>query len=239
MIKFITIGMTVFAMALGFPDVHSSESISKGELSDGFQLSDSEKKGIEEFLQSIKTSDTFELSKVLDAALDGNEIAMYIAGQCSLSGTGTSINRKVANQQFKMAASLGYPPALFEVSQIYANENRDPLLALVYLNLTISSGHKEYRNLYFQQTDLLAKVAGKSVVDQIEKIALQKIIKISEIQKKSQQNKNTYKPATKLLGKEITSEDCIYNEKYWKPFFVSEEAYNQFFGKNETGNSNE
>ncbi len=239
MFKFIVIGMTLFAVAFGFPNVHSSESTSKSELSDEFQLSDSEKKGIKEFLQSIKTSDTFEFNKILDTALDGNEIAMYIAGQCSLLGTGTSINRKVANQQFKMSASLGYPPALFEVSQMYANENRDPLLALVYLNLTISLGHKEYRNLYFQQTDLLSKVAGKSVVDQIENISLQKIIKLSEIQKGLEQSKNTYKPAIKLLSKNITSEDCIYNEKFWKPFFVSEEAYNQFFGKNEGRNSNE
>lgn len=231
--------MTLFAVAFRFPNVHSSESISKSDLSDGFQLSNSEKKDVEKFLQSIKTSDEFELNKILDAALDGNEVAMYIAGQCSLSGTGTSINRKAANQQFKMAASLGYPPALFEVSQMYANENQDPLLALVYLNLTISSGHKEYRDLYFQQTDLLSKIAGKSVVDEIEKISLQKMIQLSEIQREFKQYKNTYKPAIKLLSKNITSEDHIFNEKYWRQFFVSQEAYDQFFGKNEARNSNE
>lgn len=239
MLKIIVIGMSIFAMVFGFPNVHSSESISKSDLSDGFQLSDSEKKGVEEFLQSIKTSGTFEFNKVLNAALDGNEIAMYITGQCSLMGTGTSINRKAANQQFKMAASLGYPPALFEIFQMYANENQDPLLALVYLNLTISSGHKEYRNFYFKQTDLLSKIAGKSVVDEIEKISLQKTIQLSEIQKEFQQRKNTYKPAIKLLSKNITSEDRFYDEKYWKQFFVSEEAYNQFFGKNEPVTSNE
>jgi len=129
---------------------------------------------VEEFLNSIRSSDSFELGKVLDAAHDGNAIAMYIVGQCSLSGTGTSINRNVASQQFRMAASLGYPPALFEVSQMYANENQDPLLALVYLNLTISFGHKEYRDFYYQQTELLSKVAGKRLVQEIEKIALEK-----------------------------------------------------------------
>lgn len=238
MFKLIAIGMTVFAMALGSSTVHSSES-PKSDLSDGFQLSNTEKKGLEEFLQSVQTSDTFELSKVLDAALDGDEIAMYIAGQCSLSGTGTSINRKAANQQFKMAASLGYPPALFEVSQMYANENLDPFLALVYLNLTISAGHKEYRNFYFQQTDLLSKISGKSVVDEIEKISIQKIIKLAAIKNELKNRKNTYKSGIELVSKNITSEDHLYNEKYWKQFFVSEDAYNQFFGKTEAVNSNE
>lgn len=239
MFKFITIGMAVCTIVFGFSNVYSSETSTNNDAIAEFELSDSEKRDVEEFLSSIKTSDSFELGKILDASHEGNAIAMYIAGQCSLSGTGTSINRNVANQQFKMAASLGYPPALFEVTQMYANENQDPLLALVYLNLTISFGHKEYRDLYYQQTEMLSKVAGKKVVQEIEKIALEKTIKISKTQKEIKNHKNTYKPSLALIGNNVTSDDRVYSEKYWKQFFDSQESWERFFGIDKDGIVNE
>lgn len=239
MFKFITIGMTLCAITFGFSNVYPSETSSKNDVIAEFELSDSEKRDVEEFLNSIRSSDSFELGKVLDAAHDGNAIAMYIVGQCSLSGTGTSINRNVASQQFNMAASLGSPPALFEVSQMYANENQDPLLALVYLNLTISFGHKEYRDLYYQQTELLSKVAGKKLVQEIEKIALEKTIKISKMQNEIKNHKNTYKPALALISNNITSDDRAYGERYWKQFFESQGSWEQFFGIDKDRKTNE
>ena len=238
MFKFITIGMAMCAMTFGFSNASASE-LSKNDLLDGLQLSDSEKQDVDEFLLTIKNSGSFDLGKVLDAAHDGNPIALYIVGQCSLSGTGTAINRSVANQNFKMAASLGYSPALFEVFQMYANENHDPLLALVYLNLTISFGHKEYRDFYYEQTKLLAKVSGKRVIQEIEKIALDKTIKISKMQTEIQNRKNTYKPALVLLSKNITSDDRVYGEKYWKQFFESQESWEHFFGIDKDRKTNE
>lgn len=194
-----------------------------------FQFSKAEKKEIQTFLKKIKTSDTFELGQVIDAALKGNPVAMYIAGQTSLSGIGTSINREAANLQFEMAASLGYAPALHEVFSMYVNEG-DPLLAMVYLNLTISSGHKEYCDLYYQLTEQLSKMVGKSVVREIEKIALEKTITIANTKKDIGNRQNTYKPALTLIGQNLVSEDYIYTRDYWKKFFESQDSWRKFYG---------
>jgi hypothetical protein len=113
---------------------------------------------------------------------------------------------------------------------MYANEKQDPLLALVYLNLTISFGHKEYRDLYYQQTELLSKVAGKKLVQEIEKIALEKTIKISKMQNEIKNHKNTYKPALALISNNVTSDDRAYGERYWKQFFEFQGSWEQFFG---------
>ena len=230
MFKHIFAGIAVLSTTFGCSNHPTQQKPSNIENpAEEFQFSEAEKKEVQAFLKKIKTSDTFELDKVIDAAYDGDPVAMYIAGQTSLSGTGTSINREAANLHFKMAASLGYAPALHEVFSMYVTEG-DPLLALVYLNLTISSGHKEYRDLYYQQTEQLSKIAGKSVVKEIEKIALGKTVAIGNAQKDIESRKNTYKPALTLVGQNLVSYDLIYTKDYWKRFFESQDSWEKFYG---------
>jgi len=232
MFKIIITGITLCVMLFGFSNAHTTE-VYKNIFTGEFELSDSEKEEVEEFFKYMTISGSFELNKAIDAAHNGNAIAMYTIGQCYLGGiAGASINRQAANLNFKMAASLGYAPAIFEIFQMYAKENKDPLLAFVYLNMTISMGHKEYRDFYYQQTDLLSKLAGKNVVHEIESIALKKMIKITKMQNEVENRKNTYKPALKLIANNITSDDDAYSEKYWKQFFESQASWEQFFGIN-------
>jgi hypothetical protein len=200
---------------------------SKGVISE-FELTELEKTEIDKLLYSIKTSGTFELNKVLDAAYDGNPVAMYIAGQCCLLGLGTVINRDSANIYFKMSASLGYAPALFEIFQIYKSSH--PFLALVYLNLAVSYGHREYKDCYLLHTELLSKIASTSVVREMEMIALKKSLKISEKIAEVEKLKGTVKPGIKAMTG-ICSDDFIYEkDEYWKKFFDSQEAWERFFG---------
>lgn len=222
----------VLATTHGLAVEHNEAMPAKSATEEEFQFSDSEKREVEKLFDKIKGAGVFDLSKILNEAFDGDPVAMYIAGQCSLSGTCTSINRKVANTFFKMSASLGYAPALFEVFSMYTDdEHQDPLVSFVYLNLTISFGHKEYRDLYYQQTGLLSKMYGVRVVNEIERLALVKIVKINEMQKEIGRLKGTYKPAQKLMNENIVSEDRVYNDEYWKPFFGSVEAWKEFFGR--------
>lgn len=232
--------MVVVLSALTFfeSSINAKEIISNNNAQERFQLSDDEKRDIEKILEQTKISGTLDLNNVLARAFDGNPIAMYIAGQCSLMGAGTIMNRAAANLYFEMAASLGYAPALYEVSSYYVCEKKDPLLSLVYLNLAISHGHREYRDLYYQQTEILTKVAGPSVVREVERIALEKTIEISKFTTKIEEKKNTYKPALSLIGGGITNLDMIYTEGYWKQFFQSEESWKSFFGETQRENCN-
>ena len=128
-----------------------------------------------------------------------------------------------------MASSLGYAPALIELSAHYASEKGDLLLSLVYLNLVISYGHNEYRDYYYNRTKLLAKWVGIKVIKEIENIALKKTVKISQMQEKMNYLKNTFKPAIKLIGMGVTFDDSFLTKEHWKPFFDSEDSWKQFF----------
>jgi hypothetical protein len=199
-----------------------------------FELSNTEKAEIEKFINGLKSSNEFNFNKIADSAFDGNPVAMYLVGQMCLTGSGgATINRTVAMINFGMAASLGYAPALMELSVNYATEQDDPLLSLVYMNLLISYGHTEYREFYYGKTNLLSKIAGRMVVKEIENIAIKKAIKISEMQEELSVHKNIYKPAIKLIGTGITFCDSLYDKEYWKQFFDSEQLWRQFFGVTE------
>jgi len=212
---------------LGFSSVYPKEA--RVNIPKEFQLSKVEKRDIEKCLKKVKTKGVFDLNKALEEASNGNPIAMYIVGQSCLIGAGISINRNAANLYLKMAASLGYAPALYQIFQIYALEKQDPLLAFVYLNLTISYGHGEYIDFYYQETEWLSKLTEPAIVKEIERIALEKDAKILKLRTEIKKHKNTFKPATMLVGQNLTMGDVIYSEKYWKKFFKSEEKWNRFF----------
>jgi hypothetical protein len=229
--KITSIWMLLTAI-LAFSPIGAVEISTPQVFAEEFQLSQLEKEDIEKFLDTIKNSENPGLNATVDAALNGNPIAMYLTGYCSLWGTQTSINREVAKLYFAKAASLGYAPALHEISQMYVNEHRDLLLGLVYLNLTISFGHKEYRDLYYQTTKSLSEITGKKVIQEIERLSLKKYIKILEIRSDMENRKDTYKPALVFLT--IDADDKFYDRNYWKQFFETTELWEHFF---EIGNN--
>lgn len=210
-------------MTFGFTNAHSSNTPNQENIFGEFELSTSEKEDIENFLNTVKTSELPGLDGIMKASLAGNPIAMWTLGQCYLGGLiGASLNHEAAYLQFRWAASLGYAPALFEIFRMYAHEKQDPYMAFVYLNLTISSGHPEYREFYYQQRDKFSKLYGGKIFIEIERIALEKIIKISEIRDKISGLDGTSIPSRVLLGNDITSSDFIYNDEYWEQFFEKE-----------------
>lgn len=233
MFKLITIGMTLFAAAFVVPNAYSLDSIS--DLKCEFQFTSSEKEHMEAVLQFAKKSGKFDLNRVLEAAFDGNSYAMYIAGQCLLSGTEAPINREAANQLFKMAASIGNKPAQFELSQIYANDYQDPLLSLVYLNIVSLTRDEEFRKIYLQKEDLILKIAGERVTRKLLNIATDKHLQILDNVKELRNSENWHRFALSLMINNIASEDHIYDKKYWKSLFSSHNGYVQFFERRNSG----
>lgn len=194
-----------------------------------FELTDAEKADIEKFIESSKTSGEFTMMTVLNAAYEGNPIAMYMAGQSHISGVGATINQEAANLYYKNAASLGYSPALYEISRMYINDHQDLMLYFVYLNLTISFGHREYRDFYYSQIKLLSKITGPKVIQEIERIALEKSTQILQLQEEIKNNEGTYLPGIELIGNNIVSMDTFYDKEYWKQFFQSDEKWKKFY----------
>ena len=222
-------------LCTSMPTLHSQEMVKNAQKE--FQLTKGEKRDLEKYISKVKTKNDFNLIHILKDAYDGDPIAMYVAGQCCLLGTGTSINQEVANLYFTMAASLGYAPALYEVAQIYCIEKQDPLLSLVYVNLTISNGHREYRDLYYKQTEIISKLYGPKIVKEIERLALEKSIKIDKFRDEIKKNENTSHPGIKLRTDNIVSYDFLITEKHWKELFPSEEIWTTFFFRNPQRNS--
>lgn len=198
-----------------------------------FELSTTEKREIENLIKRLdETEDSFPLA-LTNAANNGDRVAMYFAGQSSLLGIGTTINKQVATLYFKSASSLGYAPALFEIFQMYLHEKQDPLLALVYLNLTISHGHREYYDLYQKHVDWLEKFGQPLVIKEIERIAFIKSIEMEQTKSELKNKKGTYLPGLALQTRNITHLDSMYSDEYWKEFFSSAEAWSAFFSNHE------
>lgn len=162
--------------------------------------------------------------KTMDAlmidASTGDRAALYKMGLRFLLGTDLPINVKEANRYFAKSASLGYAPALYEISQTYVNDEPNPFLAFVYLNLTISCGHEEFiRTYHSAREDILsAGKKGQRICDEIERIALQKKIAIIKNQE-FVENKQNHKKASWFLSwsfsSKITDEDYQYDADYW------------------------
>jgi len=153
---------------------------------------------------------------VMDA-MNGDRTALHNLGECFFLGLDFPIDVQRANTFFASSASLGFAPALNQISQMYINDESNAFLGLVYKNLTISFGHTEFTRVYHDfRSKILENSAknGQRILNEIEKIAAQKKVLILKNQKYVQDKQNN-KEACWLSLKNITDEDYQYDNDYW------------------------
>jgi len=170
---------------------------------------------------TIETWKKASFDEMINDALIGNSAALYNIGMVNLLGLyGCTIDIEKANSYFSISASLGFGPALDKIRSMYIFDFPNPFLMIVYLNLTIASGHHEFIQTYHKLLNDLSDKFGVQVSYETEKIAAQKMKVI--IKNKETIEKADNKTETLLNNKSFTNivhEDSLYNSDYWYQFF--------------------
>lgn len=160
------------------------------------------------------------LEELFDDALKGDSAAMYMMGLCHLYGHEMTINIERANIFFAASASLGYAPAIDKIRAMYVEDITNPFLSLVYANLVTSFGHPEYALPYHVLREDLVKEGGSRIVKEVERIALDKMTQIVELQQKLKESKDKSKLIAEMITTNgIIGEDIVYGLDYWEKFF--------------------
>jgi len=150
-------------------------------------------------------------------AMNGDRAALYNLGEYFFLGLDVPINIQMANDFFDKSASLGFAPALNNISLMYINDESNAFLGLVYLNLTISFGHTEFTRFYH---DLRSKIIetpsknGQRILNEIERIVGHKRTIILKNQKLVKDRQN-HDEKCWLSLKSIIDEDYQYDNDYW------------------------
>lgn len=173
---------------------------------DGFTYSKEEAEAIAQWLNTSGDEIAKGVSKQDPAAL-------WIQGQFLLIGAGGwTIDTKTANYFFSKSASLGFAPALKELFVMYNSDYRNPFLGLVYLNLTISSGHIEFVKAYDALRATLVESNGLLLADEIEKVAIHKKNLIFKNKELINKNHNGYE----RCHTSIADEDVLFDMNHWQ-----------------------
>lgn len=180
----------------------------------------------QELVEMSKWNDSTYDVMVQDA-FNGDAAGLFMIGYACLTGRlDQAIDVERANRLFCMSASLGYAPALEQVKNMYIDDKRDPYLAMVYLNLTISYGHYEFLAPYH---DMRAKFVqyygpekGQRILKEIERIATEKRTQIQknleELEKHENQVGEYFNKV--IFSGNITMQDCFYTDQYWNDISV-------------------
>lgn len=140
--------------------------------------------------------------------------ALWIQGMFSLTGSaGWPIDSQTATIFFARSASLGFAPSLNQLRLMYATEEQNGYLALVYINLTASAEHPEMLTLYEQIKSELLSVSGTlgmTIIKEVEKIAVHKQACIAKLA-----NKIKHNPKAIYLEGLITDEDVLFDHDFW------------------------
>jgi hypothetical protein len=207
MIKFVVINMLlVVSFGLGVVEAEEANSI------------------YQEF--SISPTETARMGKwknlsmddLINDAINGDAAGLYMIGVCFLTGaSGFTIDVEKANKFFANSASLGFAPSLRQISCMYLEEKKNPFLALVYLNLTISYGHPELVKAYHGVRAYILDNTNEQVVKEIEKIAAKKREQIEKNCEaaKLPENKPGNINIVPLIYNIVNLEDVTYGTDYW------------------------
>ncbi len=171
----------------------------------------------EELKALEKNWNTFD--EMLQDALSGNSNAMFAVGVCYFyGGKGLPVDFQMAKLFFAKAASLGHAPSLEKIRDMYINDTPNLFLHHVYLNLIIAMGHTEYSDMYHRlRSEIIQTLgpSGKKLVDEIERIAHEKILVIYKNQDDLERTKKGKDSLFLTNLNDITREDIIYNPSYW------------------------
>ena len=168
-------------------------------------------------LKSLEKWKNKSLDDTMSDALNGDPAAMHMIGMCLLFGHGIPINVSQANSFFSMAASLGYAPSIDKIRAMYTEDDPNPFLSLIYVNLVTSFGHSEYSLPYHNQRTKIIEKFGRPIVDEIERIAMLKMKKIIQNQKALKETEDKLEVTTELLMlKSIVKEDIAFGLDHWQ-----------------------
>lgn len=173
----------------------------------------------DEEIKSLENKwDTFE--EMVTAAFKGDRDAMFAIGLCYLyGGKGLPIDVSKANMFFAKAASLGHAPSIEKMRALYIEDSPNPFLHNVYVNLAIAMGHTEYTMQYHCiRSKMVEKFGehGKPLVEEIERIAQEKLSIIYENLDELEKDKDSQdSDAFFLKLNDITMMDHVYDLQHW------------------------
>ena len=199
----------------------SNKSLKKASLNSGNNIASDKKKQVEFELTKEEIAEMGKwkhrsMEELTSDAFNGDRGALYMLGIGYLCGTNGAIDVEKANQFFSMSASLGFGPSLNQLRAI-SIENQNPWLGLVYANLVVSSGHKEFVVGYHLLRDKLLKTKKyrRKIAQIIEEISA---TKKKLIQKNQRGLKKAADKRQFFLGemKNITMDDSCFDNDFWK-----------------------
>jgi TPR repeat protein len=204
------------------------EEISKEELSKPQALT--EKKEISEKVEfqyseeELKAIGSWSDKTMTELMLDvnkGNAAALYMVGLSHLYGKGGfPINIQQANNYFSISALLGFAPGMDKMKSMYLEDDPNPFLALVYVNLVASFGHSEFTTVYHDQRRRLVEECGNSIANEIDRIATEKTIKIYKAMNQISESKDKVETTINFfIERGIAGEDVEFSVEYWEKFF--------------------
>lgn len=150
-------------------------------------------------------------------AFEADGAALYMLGMTFLTGSnGFAIDVDGANLWFKQSASMGFAPSLNKIMWMYAEEYRNPFLALVYLNLCTSCGHPELIETYHKLRSDMTDALGPEVTKEVEKLAAEKMQTMLSNKTDLKTTTDKKRLYAELIGKRsITFLDTYYSNDYW------------------------
>lgn len=164
------------------------------------------------------------MEDLIEDAINGDRAALGNLGEYFLLGLDFPIDVQKANVFFAKSASLGFAPALDQISKMYLHDESNLFLAMFYKNLTIAFGHTEFTQSYHDVRDKILKNFGKGAVTEIERLASHKMLTILENQQglKKAVNKKEFSGSMK----KITDEDSQYSYDYWLKIYKNNKGEN-------------
>lgn len=154
-----------------------------------------------------------------DDAMQCERGALHLFGMGFLMGSmGLSVDVDKADLLFAKSASFGFAPSIKQLVHRHF-EKENVALAMVYCNLLISCGHKEYVPFYFDTRQKMLNM-GEGVCREIERLASEKYGLILENVEnvKKEQNKKEFFIRMYIDGTDITSQDVLFDDHYWVRF---------------------
>jgi TPR repeat protein len=157
---------------------------------------------------------------MLKDATEGDRAALYMIGMCFLVGHfDLDIDVEKATFWFIRSASLGFGPAIKQIIHTTL-ENENVHLAMVYINLLASIGHREYVVSYHEHRSKAADRFGIGLVKEIERIASCKHQLIRDNIERFRKSENKKKLFSEMIINEmlINTQDRELNTDYWIRF---------------------
>lgn len=161
------------------------------------------------------------VEEMIHDAQNGDAAALHMLGMSHVYGLcGLPINMSDANLFLGGAASLGFAPAIDQIKFMQLEENHNPFLALVYLNLLVSFNHHEFVMPYHKLREEMVDKCGQQIIKKIERIASEKHTKILKLMNQMDKTDDKAALTLEILSyRGVTEEDAKYDMQYWETLF--------------------